>query len=170
MTRPSSRLTHSSTSTLSPTPTYWDNACSYSLVNNRDLLYNIQPLPSPLHVSGIAGAATATHYGYLHCMPSIHAMNMALLSPSSTINLLSLGYIQRTGGHYFSISTTQTGIRLSSIPAIPTISVTLDPSNLLPVDFDSLTLITRAIASYPTPLARSLFTSVNNNDIPIRVP
>ena len=144
-----SLLPHTRVRPRTTTPTYWDNACSLSLVNDPSLLYGLQPLPLTLSIDGIAGAAQATHYGYLHCLPPVNRMNMALYSPHSTTNLLSLGHIQRTGGHYQTTSSTTASIRLS--PHVPALPVTLNPSNLYPVDYHRLTRTTLALSSKPHP-------------------
>lgn len=119
-------------------PPYWDNAASFSIVNNRALLYNVKPLPQPIPVDGISGPTPLTHSGNLHCLPSTNNMNYALFGPKLTNNLFSLGFVQSKGGEYHTLDTNSISIRADPHPAAKPQIVQRSSNNLLPVDLTSL--------------------------------
>ena len=80
---------------------HWDNACSFHVTNNPDILLQMRPI-KPDFFHGIGGSNSATHVGYLPCLPNINNINVCYFAPDFPQTLLSLGQIQACGGAYFS--------------------------------------------------------------------
>jgi len=79
---------------------HWDNACSYNLSNTTQLFHQLFPLPKPIPIGGVGGHCTATHAGYLKCLPYTNFMNFGLYSATAPQTLLSLGFLHQCGGHF----------------------------------------------------------------------
>lgn len=126
---------------------HWDNACSFSITNNTRLLHNLRPLQPPIPIGGVGGSCLATHAGYLSILPSINHMNLALYSKDSPQTLLSLGYIHRCGGSYY---TTNQPDNCLVVNATDFITLDTSPltsnSNLSPVNYS---LLNNTKASHP---------------------
>ena len=103
-------------------------------------------IPTPMHVDGVGGRIRLTHQGRLKALPDTNNMNLSYYSQDLPSNLISLGYLQRSGATYGSdpsrphthvvIRLGQTGPVLATVP--------LSSNNLLPIDFCELARSTRA--------------------------
>ena len=133
-------LFSSSKTTTQPSKAHWDNACTYNIVNDTTMTYNIKKLSSPIYISGIGGKDMATHIGQLKALPSTPpGMNTALYGPNLSNNLFSLGQLQLFGGTYTTASDPNRIIIRRSPNGAILDTPKLDPSNLLlPVNFDNL--------------------------------
>ena len=125
---------------------YWDNGASYHLVNALQLLYDTTPISPPMQVDGVGGRVLLTHQGRLKALPTLNNMNRAYYSKELSTNLISLGFLQRSGATYGADPTrphTHVTVRLGLTgPTLATIP--LSSNNLLPIDFAELEKSTRA--------------------------
>ena len=121
-----------------PISASWDNACSYSVTNDRTLFTNLYPLHPALHIGGVGGSCLATHAGYLSCLPAVNHMNLGLYCPSTPQTLLSLGHIHSCGGS-FSTTASPNALTIFANPATPLATTALKThSNLYPANIDAL--------------------------------
>ena len=79
---------------------YYDNGASYHLVNALSLMYDTPRIQSAMHVDGVGGRIQLTHQGRLSALPALNNMNRAYYSKDLPTNLISLGYLQRSGATY----------------------------------------------------------------------
>ena len=126
---------------------HWDNACSYNLSNTAQLFHKLFPLPNPIPIGGVGGHCTATHAGYLKCLPSTHFMNFGLYSSTAPQTLLSLGFLHQCGGHF------HTSTNPNSLIIYANSTTQLDSTPLLPNTHlyrANLTHLMHAIRTQPT--------------------
>ena len=90
---------------------FYDNCCSFSLVNNMSFLIDISLLPVPFRIGGIADGIMVTHRGKLPIQLLPAGLNDAFFSAQAQSCLLSLGYIQRAGGSYATVGTDSLFVR-----------------------------------------------------------
>jgi hypothetical protein len=76
----------------------WDSCCTFTIINDRELLYDIELLPKPKILYGIGDISImVTHKGRLKILPPYNNINVAYYSKAANENLLSLGHMQRCG-------------------------------------------------------------------------
>ena len=120
-------------SSVSP-HTYYDNAASVSLVKDLSLLSNTKLLDKPFRIGGLSSGALVTHVGELNFLPS--HFRRCYFSSASSVNLVSLAYIQALGGSYWSIGTNQ--LAVAGLDGKPFDTVVMQPNRLYsPSDFKS---------------------------------
>ena len=133
---------------------YWDNGASYHLVNTLSLLYDTKPISPPMQVDGVGGRILLSHQGRLKALPTLNNMNCAYYSRDLSTNLISLGYLQRSGATYGADPTrphSHVIVRLGLAgPILATIP--LSTNNLLPIDFVELEKSSRASNRAQRPL------------------
>jgi hypothetical protein len=100
---------------------YWDNACTYHLVNSLSLLVDVQELDVPFAVGGLGGSIYATHVGRLPFLPFL--VQQGYFAAKAPTNLLSLGAVMRAGGSYHGaegrlVVTSPDGSRLDECPLL----------------------------------------------------
>lgn len=79
---------------------WYDNAATVSIVRDISLLSGAAPLEKTFSIGGLNSGIVATHSGYLSFLP--RELALAYFSKDSTVNLVSLGYLQQEGGSYCS--------------------------------------------------------------------
>ena len=108
----------------------FDNCCTFSIVNNIDLLYNTFSSNTEIH--GLTNVAKSIAAGYLKCLPD--GINLAYYVPQTPNNLISLGYIEKSGGLYLAHG----GLLTVLFPVdgtYLTASSNMNPSLVYPVQF-----------------------------------
>ena len=119
---------------------HWDNACSYNVTNDPNLLRQMKPIP-PDTFRGVGGSGSATQVGYLPFMPSINFLNICYYAPDFPQTLLSLGQLHACGGAYES-SLTPDAVHIYAIDSDPSSLIDIAPltpgSNLLPTSRNKL--------------------------------
>ena len=80
---------------------HWDNACSFHVTNDINLLEQMLPIPPDTFI-GVGGPGKATHVGYLPFLPAINFINIGYYAPDFPQTLLSLGQLHACGGAYAS--------------------------------------------------------------------
>jgi hypothetical protein len=92
---------------------YHDNASSYNVTNQLQLIYDVVPLASPISLDGISNGVRLTHSCKFRCLPPANNLNEGYYSPNIKFTLFSCGHLQRKGGIYASTnSTSRLGINL----------------------------------------------------------
>ena len=154
-----------------PPPTtslgFHDNACSFHITGNRDLLFDLTPLTYPIKLRGLNGGVNLTHSCRFRCLPPDNGYDRGYFSTDLTITLLSGGQLLRCGGSYAS-SATRLGVDFFAPDGSLLDSPTQTSMGLLPL---SSSLLNRThFSSAPTapagrrlppPTPRALTTHVN---------
>ena len=115
-------------SNLSYHPACHDNASTYNITGDKQLIYDIQPLIQPFSVIGISGPIALTHSCKFYCLPHFNSLHCGYYSPKITVTLFSLGHLLRNHGHYTSVDSSA---RLGTDIFAPDHSL-LDNPNLAP--------------------------------------
>ena len=108
-----------------------DNACSSSQTNRLDFFpHGVVELPTPILIS-VASATSppmyATHAGFSNCLAPF---NKCFYVPDASVNLFSLGSLQRQGGSYATVGTDNLIVRDTSGRIIADLA--LDSNNTYP--------------------------------------
>ena len=82
---------------------WYDNCCSYTIVNKLEFLVNCRRLKTPFRIGGISDGIFLTHRGSLPTSLLPDGLNDAFYSKDAQSCLLSLGFIHRAGGSYASV-------------------------------------------------------------------
>ena len=132
-------------------PWFADNAASYSTTNDPNMLESITAI-EPFPIGGIGSGVIATHTGFLKFLP--REIAKCYLTPSTRINLLSLGYLNSKGASYHTVGATLVvrykNKTLFSSPRVQN-NLTPVPSYLLTSQFCSE--VTNKTSFYPLLLA-----------------
>lgn len=126
---------------LTNDPWYLDNAASYSTTNNPDMLESMSPV-KPFSIGGIGSGVLATHTGFLKFLP--RSIGKCYLTPTTSINLISLGYLNSQGADYHTeaanLVVEYQGRRLLSSPRMQHNLTPVPPAMLASKFFDRVTL------------------------------
>ena len=120
---------------------FYDNCCSFSLVNRISFLLESKLLDAPFRIGGIADGILVTHVGTLPIQLLPTGLNIAFFSAQAQSCLLSLGFIHRSGGSYSTTGTDGLLVRDAK-------GVLLDHAHLCDNNLYSVSL-SRLSAAYP---------------------
>ena len=82
---------------------WYDNCATVSVAKDLSLLKDVVPLSKPFRIGGLKDGIIVTHSGFFSFLP--RRVALAYYSAESSVNLVSLGYLQAAGGSYASKST-----------------------------------------------------------------
>ena len=86
-----------STDTSARAPWFLDNAASYSTSCDPSMFTELTPIRH-FSIGGIGSSVVATHVGHLKFLP--RSLGKCYLTPSTSVNLISLGYLNSQGANY----------------------------------------------------------------------
>ena len=123
---------------------FYDNAASVSVCCDLSMLVNAIPLAHPFPLGGIGSGVLISHRGFLRFL--LRHLALCYYSPRAGANLVSLGYLQKSGASYASVGTPQ--LRVSDVDDSVLDVGTMKDNRLTPV---SVALVRASVSSPSVP-------------------